>query len=165
MIIRKADESDFPKLVEILQASASIEELEGFVSPKALESRSKGISAKFLSELRSQLQRKEHGVIVAEKDEKSVGFAYFRFQRDYIGIEEMDVRKEYQQKGVGKSLLRYIEQIAREKGVSRLKTGTSVNREGKPWKAYGFWIHMGFSDTGKRTESEGIEYVELIKPL
>jgi len=34
-----------------------------------------------------------------------------------------------------------------------------------PWKAYGFWIHMGFIDTGKRIEADELKYVELVKSL
>jgi len=165
IFIRKAVEGDFPTIIEIMQTSASIEELKGFVPPGALESRVAGISPKFLEELRKDLQRGEHGVIVAEKDGKPVGFAYFRYERDCIGIEEIDVRKEYQQQGIGKALVQLIEKNAREKGIKRLGTGTSINKEGKPWKAYGFWIHMGFVDTGKRIESDGLKYVELVKSV
>ena len=163
--IRKADESDLSTIVEIMQTSASIEELKGFIPQGALESRVAGVSTKFLEELRKELQRREHGVIVAGKDGKPVGFAYYRYEGDLIEIDEMDVRREYQQRGIGKALLQYVERNAGEKGVKYLKTGTSVNKEGKPWKAYGFWIHMGFVDTGKTTESGGIKYVELVKAL
>lgn len=166
--IRKACESDFPTIIEIMQtniASTSIEELKAFVRPEALESPVPGISSKFLEELRKELQHKEHGVIIAEKDNKPVGYAYCRYERDCIGIEEIDVRKEYQKQGIGKALIQYIEKIAREKGAKRLETGTSINKEGKPWKAYGFLIHMGFVDTGKRFSSGGMKYVELIKSL
>jgi len=165
MLIRKADESDFPAIVEIMQTSASIEELNGFVPQGALDSRVAGVSTKFLAKLRKELQHREHGVIVTEKDGKPVGFTYCRYERDCIGIEEMDVRKEYQQQGIGKALVQYIEKMAREKGSKRLKTGTSINKEGKPWKAYWFWIHMGFIDTGRRKESSGLKYAELVKYL
>jgi len=157
--------SDFPTIIEIMQTSASIEELKGFVSQGALENRVAGISPKFLEKLRKELKRREHDVIVAEKDGKPVGFAYCRYKRDCIGIEEIDVRKEYQQQGIGGALVQHVEKIAKEKRIKRLETGTSINKEGKPWKAYEFWIHMGFIDTGKRTESDGLKYVELVKSL
>lgn len=164
-LIRKADERDLSTIVEVMQASASKEELRGFIPPEALQRGSAGVPPEFLEELRKELLREDHGIIVAEKNGRPVGFAYFRYMRDCIGIEEIDVRKEYQEQGIGKPLVEYIERVAREKGIKRLETGTSVNKQGKPWKAYAFWMHMGFIDTGKRTESDGIEYVKLIKSL
>ena len=46
-----------------------------------------------------------------------------------------------------------------------METGTSVNSEGKPWKAYGFWLRVGFVDTGRRIEAHGSKYADLVKSL
>ena len=74
--------------------------------------------------------------------------------------------KEYQRQGVGKALVQYIERNAYEKGIKRLETGTLVNKDGNPWKAYGFWLRMGFKDAGIRVdESDGTRYVSLVKIL
>jgi len=164
VFVREAELSDFPRITEIIQTSASKEELKGFVPPRALERRVRGKS-KFLEELRKDLQRNEDGVIVAEKKGYLLGFVYCHYERGCIEIEEIDVRKECQQQGIGRTLVQYIEKIARERGCKYIKTGTSINEKGTPWKAYGFWIHMGFIDTGKRTESNGLKYVELVKWL
>jgi len=164
VFVRKAEQSDFPRIIEIIQTSASKEELKGFVPSRALERRVSGTS-NFLEELRKDLQRNEHGVIVAEKERDLLGFAYCHYERDCIEIDEIDVRKECQQQGIGRTLVQYVERIARERGVKLLKTGTSIDEEGEPWKAYGFWIHMGFIDAGKRTEINGLKYVELVKSL
>jgi len=81
-------------------------------------------------------------------------------------IEEIDVRKEYQGQGVGRALVQHIEDIARRRGAELLVTGTAINREGKPWKAYWFWLHTGFTDTGERIEGpHGLRYAKLAKRI
>lgn len=50
-----------------------------------------------------------------------------------------------------------VSEDAALKVVSKIK--------GKPWKAYGFWAHIGFVETEKRTDLDGLKYVELIKSL
>jgi GNAT superfamily N-acetyltransferase len=95
-----------------------------------------------------------------------MGFAYYRLKNDSVEIEEIDVRKECQGQGVGRALVQHIESIAKERGSKRLVTGTSINMEGKPWKAYGFWVHVGFIDAGERIEGlHGLKYVKFVKQL
>jgi N-acetylglutamate synthase-like GNAT family acetyltransferase len=159
LTIRKASLEDYETIVNIMKESATEEELRGFVPPE-------GISSKFLEELRNELDRSDHGAVVAEKAGIPVGFAYYRLKNDSAGIEEVDVKKDCQGQGVGRSLVQYIENMAKERGLKRLVTGTSIDREGKPWKAYGFWVHMGFVDAGKRIEGiHGLKYAEFVKQL
>jgi hypothetical protein len=55
---------------------------------------------------------------------------------------------------------------AKEKEIKSLVTGTSINKDGKPWKAYGLWVHMSFIDTGERIQgSHGLKYVKFVKQL
>jgi N-acetylglutamate synthase-like GNAT family acetyltransferase len=159
LTIRKASSNDFQTIIHIMQVSSTEDELKGFVPPE-------GISKEFLKKLVEDLANPNDGVILAEDRTISVGFAYFHSKGDFMEIEEMDVAKKYQSRGAGKALLRYIERIAKEKGIKQLITGTSINKLGETWKAYGFWIHMGFVDTGKRIQGlHGIEYVKLVKQL
>lgn len=157
--IREAVKDDYPKLVEIMKKAADKKELEGFVPPE-------GVTRKFLVQLKRQLELVEHGVFVAETNQKPVGFVFFTQKGDHFEIEEIDVIKEYQGQGIGRALVNMVERIARAKGVTSLITGTSINTEGEPWKAYGFWIRMGYKDTGERTESGyGFKYCNLVKRL
>jgi len=159
LAVRKAAKTDFSTIVEIMRLSATEEELRGFVPAE-------GVSSGFLEELKRELEREAPDVILAEANGVPVGFAFYTFQEDSVEIEEMDVVKAWQGRGVGRTLVDYIEKVARERGVKRLVTGTSLNSEGEPWRAYGFWTHIGFVDTGERTESpHGIRYVKLIKTL
>lgn len=155
LTIRKGELKDFQTIINIMRESASPDELRGFVPPE-------GISPKFLEEL----NRSDPSVIVADKGKIPIGFAYYCYKNSFIEIEEVDVIKEQQGQGIGKTLIQHIEKTAKEKGIKRLVTGTSVNAEGKPWKAYEFWIHMGFADTGKRTPGlHGLKYVKFVKQL
>jgi hypothetical protein len=59
-----------------------------------------------------------------------------------------------------------VEELAKYKGVAYLTTGTAVSSEGKPWKAYEFWMHMGYTDTGERIDSGyGFKYCTFVKRL
>jgi GNAT superfamily N-acetyltransferase len=159
LTIRNASSRDYETIVNIMKESATEEELRGFVPPE-------GIAPKFLKELRNELSRSDHGVIIAENEGIPVGFAYYRLKNDSAEIEEVDVKKEFQGQGAGKALVQHIESIAKERGLKRLATGTSMNREGKPWKAYGFWVHMDFVDAGEIIEGlHGLRYVKLVKQL
>lgn len=159
LAIRKAESKDFRTIVNIMKESASHDELRGFVPPE-------GISSKFLEELENEIKRSDSSVIVAEKGKIPIGFTYYRCKNNFIEIEEIDVIKEYQGQGIGKALIQHIEEIAKEKGIKRLVAGTAVNCEGKTWKAYGFWIHMGFEDTGKRIQGpHGLKYVRFLKQV
>jgi len=139
--------------------SADEEELRGFVP-------SRNVTRKFLVQLRRHYKLGGHTVFVVEIDQKPVGFIYFIQEKDSFTIEEVDVAKKHQGQGIGKALVKKVETLAKGKGANYLTTGTTINGQGKPWKAYGFWTHMGYTDTGERTDS-GYEfnYCKLVKKL
>ena len=95
-----------------------------------------------------------------------VGFVFFIQESDCLEIEEIDVLADYQKRGVGKALVNKVERIAKDRKVAFLKTGTSINNKGIPWRAYWFWLRMGFQDTGERMDSGyDFNYCEFIKRL
>lgn len=142
-----------------MNKAADREELKDFTPPE-------GVTRKFLIQLKRQLELLQHGVFVAEMNHEPVGFVFFIHKNDYFEIEEIDVVKKCQGQGIGKALVNTVERLARDRGVTSLITGTSINSEGEPWKAYGFWIRMGYEDTGERTDSGfGFKYCRLAKRL
>lgn len=157
--IRRATQEDYSGLVKIMNDSADTEELKGFVPPR-------NVTREFLIQLRQHSKFRGHTVFVAEINEKPVGFVYFIQEKDSFTIEEVDVAKEHQGQGIGKALVEKVEVLARDRGADYLVTGTAIDSQGKPWKAYGFWIHMGYTDTGERIDS-GYEfkYCRLVKKL
>jgi ribosomal protein S18 acetylase RimI-like enzyme len=159
MAIRKATERDYPEILKIMNGAANSHELKGFVPPPE-------ITKKFLNNLKSQLELKEQGVLIADLNMEPVGFVFFIQESDCLEIEEIDVLADYQKRGVGKALVNNVERIAKDRKLALLKTGTSVNNKGIPWRAYGFWLRMGLEDTGERTDSGyGFSYCKFIKRL
>jgi len=106
-------------------------------------------------------------VIVAEKNGKVVGFIVFKMEFDHGYIDNIDIAKEEQRKGIGRTLVTHVENIAIAKGLSLMKTDTTESAEGVPWKSYGFWIKMGYKDTGERVptkwEFKTIPFVKNLK--
>jgi GNAT superfamily N-acetyltransferase len=99
-------------------------------------------------------------------DRVLVGFIYFIREENCFAIEELDVVKRHQREGIGKVLVENVEKLARDSGVDSLTTGTAINSEGMPWKAYSFWTHIGYVDTGERKDSGyWFKYCRLVKKL
>ena len=43
-----------------------------------------------------------------------------------------------------------MEKIVKSKGCDLMKTDTTENASGVPWRAYRFWLRMGYEDTGEQ---------------
>ena len=43
----------------------------------------------------------------------------------------------------------YVEKIAKSKDCHFMKTDTTENVSGIPWKAYSFWLRLVYEDTGE----------------
>ena len=106
IVIRRAAKRDYPEILKIMDGAADDEELEGFVPPPE-------ITQKFLVRLESELELLEHGVLVAEWNQKPVGFVFFTQENRCLEIEEIDVLRAHQRKGVGKALVNEVERITR----------------------------------------------------
>jgi ribosomal protein S18 acetylase RimI-like enzyme len=105
-------------------------------------------------------------VFVAEDEGKLVGFIVFKMERDYGYIDNIVVSKEEQRKGIGKTLVAHVEDIAKSKGCYLMKTDTTENADNVPWKAYSFWIRMGYKDAGERLPTNyDFKEIPLIKRL
>jgi len=60
----------------------------------------------------------------------------------------------------------HVENIALANGYSLMKTDTTENAEGVPWKSYGFWTKMGYKDTRERMPTKwGFKTIPLVKNL
>ncbi|MCW3997395.1 MAG: GNAT family N-acetyltransferase [Candidatus Bathyarchaeota archaeon] len=105
-------------------------------------------------------------VFVAEDKGIIIGFIVFRIDGDSGNLDNIVVAKKKQGKGVGRSLVEFVEGLAISKGCSLMKTDTSENVMGVPWKAYGFWRRMGYKDTGERLPTKyDFKEIPLIKKL
>ena len=113
--IRYAQESDIPQILQFIRELASYENmLDEVVATEDL-----------LQEW--IFEKKKAEVILAVKDNKSVGFALFFHNfstflgRAGIYLEDLFVKPEHRGKGVSKALLQRLAQITMERGCGRLE--------------------------------------------
>jgi GNAT superfamily N-acetyltransferase len=103
---------------------------------------------------------------LAEAEGEIVGFTTFKMEHDYGCIDNIVFAKEEQGKGIGRALVAYVEGIARVQGCYLMKTETTENADGVPWKSYRFWTRMGYEDTGERLLTNyDFKEIPLIKRL
>ena len=148
LVIRAAAVKDVSTIVRIRLGALTEEEIRGFSAPEFWIFS----STKELLKVWSRGNRLKDGfeVFVAEDEGKIVGFIVFKMERDYGCIDNIVVAKEEQRKGIGRALVAYVEGIAKSTGCYLMKTDTTENAEGVPWKSYSFWTKMGYEDTGER---------------
>ncbi len=162
--IRPATINDILSIVEVRLGALTEEEVSGFVVPgDNLYS-----SVEKLRKAWDRENRLKGGfeVFVAECKGKILGFIVYNMEDCNDNIDNVVVAKEEQGKGIGRALVEHVEGLARSRGFSVLKTDTTENAEGVPWKAYGFWKKMGYVDTGERISTEyGFKGIPLVKNL
>lgn len=148
LIIRKATFVDIQSIVQVSLTSTSKEETKGFAAPEWTTY----LIAKGLKKIWTKDNKLKDGseIIIVEKGINIIGFIVFKREIDHVYIDHIDITKKEQRKGIGRTLVTYVEKIAINAGYSCVKTDTTENAEGTPWKSYHFWIKMGFKDTGER---------------
>jgi len=156
--------NDISSIVNVALTSTVKEETRGFESPEWVTY----LSSEELRKAWVEENRLRDGseVIVAEKNRKIVGFIVFKTEYDYGYIDNIDITRDEQRKGIGRALVTHIENIVKVHGYSLMKTDTTENAEGIPWKSYGFWTKMGYEDTGERlTTKWDFKIIPFVKNL
>jgi len=164
LAIRAATVKDVSSIVRIRLAALTEQEIRGFSAPEFATYS----STEKLRKMWSRENRLKDGfeVFVAEDEEKMVGFIVFKMERDQGYIDNIVVAKEEQGKGIGRALVAYVEDMAKSKGCYLMKTDTTENADGVPWKSYSFWIRRGYEDTGERLPTNyDFKEIPLIKRL
>lgn len=164
LAIRAATVKDIPSIVEVRQAALSEDEIRGF---SAYEFPSYYSDEELRKAWAEENKLKDgYEVFVAEEDGIMVGFIVFKLERDHGCIDNIVVARERQSKGIGRALVEYVEEIALSKDLYVMKTDTTENVIGVPWKAYGFWTRMGYEDTGERLPTKwDFKEIPLVKRL
>jgi ribosomal protein S18 acetylase RimI-like enzyme len=154
LVIRTATRNDIPSIVNVRLASTVKGETQGFEAPEWVTY----FSSEELRKAWAEENRLKDGseVIVAEKHRKIVGFIQFKMEYDPCYIDNIDITRNEQRKGIGRALVTHVENIAKANGYCLIKTDTVENAEGIPWKSYGFWTKIGYKDTGERLTQNGI---------
>jgi L-amino acid N-acyltransferase YncA len=164
MLIREARSEDIPSIVDVCRASVPEEELIGFTAPEWDAFR----EVERLREIWTTGNRlkDDYEVIVSEGEGEVLGFLVFKREQDYLYIDQVNIRKSEQGKGIGRAFQEHVERLAIESGLKRIKTDTTENAQGVPWRSNDFWIKMGFQDTGERLETEwGFKTIPFVKWL
>ena len=165
LMIRTAKVKDVSSIVKIRLAALSEEEIRGFSAPEFTVTYS---SDEELRKVWSRGNRLKDGcqVFVGEDDGKMVGFIVIKIERDCGYIDNIVVAKEEQGKGTGRALVAYVEDMAKSRSCNLMKTDTTENAEGGPWKSYRFWTRLGYEDTGERLPTKyDFKEIPLIKRL
>jgi ribosomal protein S18 acetylase RimI-like enzyme len=160
--VRQASILDISSIVQIRLGAVTEQEVSGFIVPGD----NPYASVEQLQALWETNNLLNDGceVFVAERRGKIVGFIVYNINSRNDNIDNLVVAKEEQRKGVGRTLVEYVERLARSRGYNVIRTDTTENAEGIPWKAYGFWRTMGYEDTGERVPTEyGFKVIPLVK--
>lgn len=93
------------------------------------------------SSLRKQMTISQHQFLISEIDEEPVGFASYSKidEPSTYKLQKLYVRTDIQGKGLGKTLLEYVEEAVKEAGAKNLHL--NVNRHNK---ARFFYEKMGY---------------------
>jgi GNAT superfamily N-acetyltransferase len=98
------------------------------------------------------------GTWIAESDGKIVGIAGLNANISEKNVSEIDpviVTVDFQSKGIGTQLIRYITQIAKKKGFRFLIIKPVLRNE----KAFALYVRLGFNTVG------GIELMHDLSPV
>ena len=164
LVIRPALITDVSSIVEVRLGAFTEEEVSGFIVPG--ESLYASIEKLRKTWDRENLLKDGFEVFVAECEGKVVGFIVYNMKSCDDNIDNVVVSKIEQGKGVGRALVEYVEALAKYNGYDVMRTDTTENAEGVPWKSYGFWRRMGYEDTGERVATEyGFKVIPLLKKL
>jgi ribosomal protein S18 acetylase RimI-like enzyme len=148
LVIHAATIHDIPAIVRIRLTALTEDEIRGFSVPEfATYSSTDELRKIWAGE--NWLQN-GFRVFIAEDEGHIVGFIVFKMECDYGCIDNIVVAKDEQGRGIGTALVAHVENIAQAQGCTSMKTETTENADGVPWKAYSFWIRMGYEDTGQR---------------
>lgn len=162
--IRPATNNDISSIAQVRQGALTNKEVSGFAVPgDSLYSSVEKLQKRWDAE-----NRLTGGfeVFVAESRGKVIGFIVYNMNSCDDNIDNLVVAKEEQGKGIGRALVEYVEGLAKSRGYYIIRTDTTENAEGAPWKAYGFWRRMGYQDTGERVATEhGFKDIPLVKRL
>lgn len=164
LIIRKATQKDIPAIVKVRHTAFTEKEVEGFTTPTPSIYCS---PQKLMKEwVHDNVLKQGWEIFVAENNQKIVGFIVFKLNNDFGYIDNINVAKTMQGKGIGKALVEYVEKLAKSAGIDVMKTDTTENLSGISWKSYAFWQKLGYKDTGARlTTRYSFKEIPFVKNL
>ncbi len=157
-VVRPATRCDIPGIVEVWRTSVSDEEVAGFGLPVSESSfkDSETLSSKWTDP--NRMGKEE--VFVAETDGTVVGCVQIEDRGESLELINLDVLGSMQRRGIGAQMVRFVEDMARERHKFAVTLGTSRNASGVPWKSLPWWKGLGY----RVTHEEENEWTKAIGP-
>lgn len=167
--IRAASEQDIPALVECDGATTTDEEVAGWGRPKS--ERLFGSSQRLLAVWRSPNRVGTKEVYVADDGGHVVAMVIIEDRGTELELDDIEVRREHQHRGIGTQLVRFVESRASQAGMDAVTLGTSRNADGVPWSSFPWWQKQGYVVTGEvendwtRSIGTGVREIRMRKAL
>jgi predicted GNAT family N-acyltransferase len=113
-----------------------------------------------LSFTREELEREKNNLhIVAYEDERMLGCCMLLEEDpETVRLRQMAVMNDLQGKGIGKALMQFAENLARDRGYKKITMHARKN-------ALGFYEKMGYKTRGKEFEEITIPHYVMEKEL
>jgi predicted GNAT family N-acyltransferase len=96
--------------------------------------------------------------ILIYHNDHPVGTARFRIVDHFGKLERICILKPYRKLGIGKVIIKALEDLAEEKGVSQVKLHGQTQAEG-------FYKKMGYSTSSNVFMEDGIPHIIMVKKL
>lgn len=165
LVVRKATRKDIPAIVRVRRVAFTEEEVRGFALPKPSIFYFCGKMEEAWDE--ENLLKDGWSVFLAEDRGEIVGFIVFKVENGMGYIDNINVTREQQGKGIGRALVLHAERVVKSQGSHVMHTDTTENAEGIAWKSYFFWTKMGYKETGERIPTEWdfkeIRFVKILE--
>lgn len=130
MKIRKATKKDLKEVAEILKVESSKKPYNEKFTPGSVK--------------KDVLEFFKYDLYVVTDERKIIGFMashVLSSDKTKAYIDELWLKKEYQGKGIGKALVKFIEDKYKKKGISCIRLSTKKNA-----KAYDFYNKLKYKD-------------------
>jgi ribosomal protein S18 acetylase RimI-like enzyme len=167
--IRPAAREDIAGLVICATTSTREEEDVGFGRPWSERTFT---DARRLSAAWKEPNRAEdEEIYVAELEGRVVGYVTMQDRGKELELVHINVANGYQGQGIGRGLVRTVEERARQDGKTAVTLGTSRNAAGVPWKSFPWWQSLGYRVTGEeenawtRSIGKGVREIRMRKDL
>ncbi|MBR9680097.1 MAG: GNAT family N-acetyltransferase [Candidatus Altiarchaeota archaeon] len=157
MIVREAEMGEIPEIRELIKEM--LDELG--VGQDQLEFE---MNVRYgFSPIRRNMSVSEEFFLLAEEKNSVIGLALFKpLKSGIVSLNKIYVRKSNRKKGVGRMLVEFIENIAKEQGKHKLVILAQADNK----DALKFYESVGFEQEGQlKKHYWGFDYVSLGKQL
>jgi ribosomal protein S18 acetylase RimI-like enzyme len=145
--IRPATREDIPAIVACAISSTPEDEGVGFGRPRSEQTFTDAHRLSAVWEGSNRAAQEE--VFVAEREGRVVGYVTTEFRGNELELINIDVSRDRQGQGIGRQLVRSVEERARHASMRAVTLGTSRNAAGVPWKSLDWWRALGYRVTGE----------------